>query len=185
MTKELLVKIRIYFVVVVTAGIWGLLIWNHFHGGILSHHILYQEDLPAISNWWGGLILPLLTLLLTYRIQKRIIRIDNELEHSKFPKSIIYGFVFALLYGLILSVFFINGYSNPAAYMTYGIFILALIFPIYRAECLLGFVIGMSYTFGAVLPTIVGSVFTLIGFILYKFVRGGVLYLIRKVLSLK
>ena len=90
MTKELLVKIRIYFVVVVTAGIWGLLIWNHFHGGVLSHHILHQEDLPTISNWWGGLILPLLTLLLTYRIQKRIIRIDNELEQSKFPKSIIY-----------------------------------------------------------------------------------------------
>ena len=157
MTKKSIIKIRYYFIVIVTLGIWGLLIWNHFHGGVLSHNILHREDLPAISNWWGGLILPLVTVFLTYRIQKQIIRNSNS-EQIIFQKDITYGFIIALLYGLILSISFISGHANLAGYMTYGIFVLALIFPIYRGEYLLGFVIGMTYLFGAVLPTIVGLV---------------------------
>ena len=34
-----------------------------------------------------------------------------------------------------------------------GLLLLALFFPIYRSECFLGFVIGMSYTSGVILPT--------------------------------
>jgi len=183
MTKETIIQLRIYFLGIITIGIWSLLLWNHLHGGVVSHHLLHQKNLPAVSNWWGGLILPLLTFYLTSRIKKRIIS-NNKPEQATFPKSIIYGFLLALIYGVLLSVFFTMGYSNAAGYMTYGIFILALIFPIFRAEYLLGFVIGMTYTFGAVLPTIVGLVFVLITFILYRYIRAGILFLLNKLLSL-
>ena len=185
MTKNTFIKIRLFFTGIVAVGIWSLLIWNHYHGGVPSHHILQKEDLPAISNWWGGLLLPLLTLFLTYRIQKRIINDkDDKSNQIKIPINYIYSFIFALSFGILLSVFFTHGYSNLSGYMIYGLFLLALIFPIYRAECLLGFVIGMTYTIGAVLPSIVGAIFALIGFVLYQYVRTVIIFIIRKIISL-
>jgi len=66
----------------------------------------------------------------------------------------------------------------------YGLFILALFFPIYRAECFLGFVIGMTFTFGAVLPTGVGIIIALIGALLYLYVRTGIIFIVRKIIPL-
>jgi len=181
MTEKTFFKRSLYFAGIVTVCIWSLLIWNHYHGGVPSHHLLHREDLPKISNWWSGLLLPLLTLFLTYRIQKRIVRTnDNKSNLLKFPKKYTYGFLFALSFGILLSVFFTLGYSNLVGYMINVLLILALFFPIYRAECLLGFVIGLTYTFGAVLPTVVGTILALIGVILYIYVRTGIIFILKK-----
>ena len=174
-------KVRLYFTVIVTIAIWSLLAWNHYHGGVPSHHILAREDLPEISNWWGGLLLPLLTWFLLYRIYQRLIR--NNIETSKVSKffvKILYGFAGALFFGIMLSAFFIYGNSDIPGYMLQGLLLLALFFPIYRAECILGFVIGMTFTFGAVLPTGIGSILALIGAVLYLYVRPAILYVISR-----
>jgi len=185
MIKKTLIKIRIYFTSIITIGIWSVLLWNHYHGGVPSHHIMNQGNLPAISNWWGGILLPILTLFLTYRIQKRVISksVDSS-NQLTFPKQIIFSFIFALSFGILLSVFFTLGYSNLSGYMMYGLFLLALFSPIYRSECFLGFVIGMTYTIGAVLPTVVGCIFTLIGVLLYRYVRTLIILIVRKIISL-
>jgi len=178
MSEKVFFKTRLYFTGVVTIAIWSLLAWNYYHGGVPSHHILHRDDLPAISNWWGGLVLPLLTWFLLYRIQNRLLR--NNVEKSKVPKrrsNIFYGFAGALFLGILLSVLFIFDYSAISGYLFIGLFLLALFFPVYRAECVLGFVIGMTFTFGAVLPTAVGSILALIGAILYLYVRPVALYI--------
>lgn len=178
MNEKAFFKTSLYFTGIVTIAIWSLLAWNHYHGGVPSHHILHREDLPAISNWWGGLLLPLLTWFLLYRIQKRLMR-DN-VEKSKVSKhlgNILYGFTGALFFGILLSVFFTFGYSNISGYILSGLFLLALFFPIYRAECMLGFVIGMTFTFGVVLPTAVGIILALVGAVLYLYVRPVILYI--------
>lgn len=173
MNEKLFFKTRLYFTGIVSLAIWSLLAWNHFHGGVPSHHLLARADMPSISNWWGGLLLPLLTWFLLYRLQKRIMRTPEENSGAlKLPINIVYGFGGALLFGIMLSTFYTLGYAEIPGYMVNGLFLLALFFPIYRAECLLGFVIGMTFTFGAVLPTAVGSVFALIGAILYLLVRS-------------
>ena len=69
--------------------------------------------------------------------------------------------------------------------MVNSIFIIALFFPIYRAECLLGFVMGMTFTFGAVLPTGIGSIFALIGAVLFLFVRSLLLKFVNAALPSK
>ncbi|NQV38256.1 MAG: hypothetical protein HQ509_09670 [Candidatus Marinimicrobia bacterium] len=185
MTEKTFLKRSLYFTGIVAIGIWSLLIWTHYHGGVPSHHILQQEDLPKISNWWGGLLLPLLTLFLTFRIQKRLISNNGNKSNSlNFPMKSTYRFLFALSFGVLLSVFFTLGYSNLSGYMMYGLFLLALFFPIYRAECFLGFVIGMTFTFGVVLPTGVGSILALIGVVLYLYVRTGIIFIVRKVIPL-
>ena len=61
-------------------------------------------------------------------------------------------------------------------YMILALLPLGLIFRIYRAECLLSFVLGMTYTFGPVLPIGVGSILVLVGSMLYLYLRAGILY---------
>jgi hypothetical protein len=128
--------------------------------------------MPSVSNWWGALVLPLLAWFLSYRTQKRLTRSqDKNSETSVIPLEVMYGFAGALLFGVALSITYTLGFKDIPGYMINGLLILALFFPIYRAECLLGFVIGMTFTFGAVLPTGIGSIFALIGAVLYLFVR--------------
>jgi hypothetical protein len=49
------------------------LAWEHFHGGVKSHHLFHRSDLPAISNWWGALVLPGLAWFLLGRILSRTV----------------------------------------------------------------------------------------------------------------
>jgi len=190
MNEKIFFNTKLYFTSIVTIGIWSLLAWDHYHGGVPSHHLLDHKDLPAISNWWGGLLLPLLTWFLLYRIQKRFV--DDKVEKTTVLKrrlNIIYRFTCALFFGILLSLFFTYGYSDIPGYMLIVLFLLALFFPVYRAECLLGFVIGMTFTFGTVLPSAVGSILVLIVALLYLYVRPAILYItmrvVRKVSSNK
>ena len=185
MIEKKFFKRSLYFTGLVTIGIWLLLIWNHFHGGVPSHHIMHQKDLPAISNWWGGLLLPLLTLFLTFRIQNKLVNSkDNNSDTIIILMKYIWRFLCALSFGIILSIFFTLGYSNLSGYMVYGLFLMALFFPIYSAECYLGFVIGMTFTFGVILPAGVGAIFALIGILLYLYVRIGIIFIVKKIFLL-
>ena len=172
-------KTRIYFTGIVSLLIWSHLVWDYFHGGVPTHYILHRADLPGISNWWGGIVLPLLTWYLLYRIHVRIV---NK-EKSGVPQNttnIIYKFIAALLFGILLSFFFTIGSEFPG-YMMIGLVLVSFFVPLYWPEYLLGFVIGMAYTFGVILPVGIGILLTLIFIITYKFVRRGILYLASKI----
>jgi len=99
-------KKRIYCTILVTVFIWALLLWDYFHGGVPSHHLLQNKDLPSFSNWWGGILLPLLTWFLLYRSQ---VRIEKESTSKDLPSSFIAYFVGALLFGMVLLVFLTLG----------------------------------------------------------------------------
>ena len=171
-------QVRVGFTALVLVGIWSLLAWSYFHGGVPSHHLLADKDLPAFSNWWGGLVLPLLTWFLLYRLSKRVLSYTQPAASPvNFQPQVLYGFAGGLFFGILLSVFFTFAYTNLAEYLLYSILLLALFLPIYRAECLLGFVLGMTVTFGGVLPTGIGTVLLAMCAGLYLLVRPGLLYL--------
>jgi hypothetical protein len=135
------------------------LTWEHFHGGIRSHHLLNRADLPAISNAWGAVLLPALNWLLVGRIQSRLaLATLSASAGPAFPWWILASFAAALLLGVSLAVAFTNGNEVIASYLFLGMFLLAVLLPVYRAECLLGFVLAMTFTFGAVLPTLIASI---------------------------
>lgn len=185
MNEKIFFKLRLYFTGIIAIFMWSLLVWNHYHGGVPSHHILAREDLPEFSNWWGGLLLPLLTWFLSYRFKKRAINdYDKNSQTAKFPINIVYGFTGALFFGMLLSAFFTFGNTEIPGYMIIGLLLLGLFLPIYRAEYLLGFVIGMTFTFGGVLPTGIGSILALIGVILYLCVRPSILYVTSKLVHI-
>jgi hypothetical protein len=182
MTKQQFFRTRIYFTAIVAIATWLLLIMNHFHGGVPSHHILADKDLPAVSNWWGAIVLPLLTWLLLHRIQKGAFHNhDSSTETLHLLRQRLFGFIGALLFGAVLSTCFTFGYTDVCGYMVLCLFPLALFIPIYRAEYLLGFVLGMTFTFGAVLPTMVGAILSLAGLVIYLCIRSGLLYVGAKI----
>lgn len=117
----------------------------------------------------------MLTWFLLYRIEQRIN--DNKLDEPDTLGAIGYRFFGALLFGIILSFFFSIGTDMPSHMMT-GLLIISFFIPIYKAEYLLGFVIGLTYTFGAILPIGIGAILTIITVIAYKFVRTFILYLV-------
>ncbi len=168
---------RIYFSLFITIAIWSLLVFYLFHGGVPGHHILANEDLPEISNWWGGLLLPLLAWLLSYRTQKRIFsNSDRNPDPSNQQRSALYGFVGSLIYGILVATSFAFKNTDITGNMMLALLPMALFIPIYRAEYVLGFVIGMTFTFGAVLPTGIACLFAAAGFVIYRYIRQGIIY---------
>ncbi len=46
--------------------------WQATHGGVVSHHLLDQRNLPAISNWRGLAIVPLVGGLAVWSVRRRV-----------------------------------------------------------------------------------------------------------------
>ncbi len=181
MNQIALKKIGIAFLIAVSVCMWALLTWEHYHGGVPSHSFMARKDMPSISNWWGALLLPLLTYFSLYRIQKRLNLTDgNSLVSSKQLQSILLLFGAGLLYAGAMAYCFETDRGNINGILFQGLFALALIFPLYRAEFFLGFVIGLTYTFGAILPTFIAAVFVALSYIAHKFVYPFVLKIFKK-----
>ncbi len=122
--------------------------WEHLHGGIAVHHVLNRADLPGLSNAWGLLTLPALAAWASGRIARR------------WPQGrtrIAIGFGVALLFGALISLGFVQDWPELSATALFSMIALALALPGYRPECWLGFVLGMMWTFGGVLPTLIGG----------------------------
>jgi hypothetical protein len=180
MKKNEFLRTQVILTGFVSIAIWSLLGWYYFNGRVPSHHILAREDLPEVSNWWGGILLPILTWFVLLRIQKR----ENLPKASsnyflQIPQKIWLSFMGALLLGMGLSLFFTLGNEGMSGYLMLSVFAISLFFPVYRAECLLGFALGMTFTFGAVLPTGIGSILATIGFLIYNLIRPFLVFIFK------
>lgn len=156
------------------------LAWDHVHGGIPSHHLLNRADLPAVSNAWGLLVLPLLTWWLVGRLQSRLasarVRGDG-VARTQVVMQI--GFAVAAAVGITLAAAFTLDMQSVASAVFMGTLVTALVLPVYRAECVLGFVLAMAWTFGPVLPVLIASVIALGSYLSTTFVIGGIVRMLR------
>ena len=151
--------------------------WEYTHGGVLSHHLLANPELPAVSNWWGLLVLPLLVWYLVARIQHRGATLVQAGSRERFRTLAQLRCAAALLWGAALSLAFMLG--HPAvSFIFFGAFVAALFLHVYRAEYVLGFALGLTFTFGAVLPVLIASVIALYSFLAHLVV-GAALRLAR------
>jgi hypothetical protein len=174
--------IRIFFTVIASIAVLSLLFWQHFNGGVPAHHILADKSLPIVSNWAGAAVIPLLSWLLSYRIQNRVFGKKGTHPIIQIQLRLaLFGILGGLIFGILLAGFFTLGLSKVPGCMIMALFPIALLYPIYRSEHLLGFVIGMTFTFGALLPTIFGLLLTLISFVLWRYVRFAILRVISKI----
>lgn len=133
-------------------------------GGVVSHHLLADPELPAISNGFGLLTLPLLCAFAADRLARA--------PERPVLRGRVLAACLALAWGGGLALAFEFGADGVAQAFFLGLFGLALFLPVHRPECLAGFVLGMTFTFGGVLPVLVGSVVALASLILAAARRG-------------
>ena len=163
MSEKQFKKIQISLIITVIVFEIGHLLWEYLNGGIVSHHLLNRSDLPAISNGWGIIILPLFTWFSTTRIKKQLtFQSDNLSMNGQIPREILVGFFGFLLISLCQSIAFEFGYENMMLYMALGILLLVLFTPFYKAERILGHLLGGVFTFGPVIPFIGILVFSVV-----------------------
>ncbi|AWL07249.1 hypothetical protein ACFOHT_27160 [Massilia oculi] len=147
----------------------ALLAREHLHGGVLSHHLLANPDLPAVSNWWGLLLVPLLTWWTVGRIERRA-RLAASAGRPLAPAPLI-AFLCALAYGATLAALFAAG--NPLVdYLFFGLLALGLVVRLWHAEYLLGFVLGMVWVAGPVLPAMFGAVIAVFSWLVHAAARA-------------
>ena len=124
--------------------------WEALHGGIVTHHLLQRADLPGISNAWGLLLLPALAAWAAGRWPA-----VGSPPRARLAATL--ALLLPLGLGGLLALAFTLHLQSLTEVVFFGLMLLALLLPAQRPECLLGFVLGMSWTFGAVLPTVIGS----------------------------
>ena len=163
---KLTLRLRILITGIVTLLVWSHVAWDYFHGGVPTHYLLLDDRLPGIPNWWGAAILPFFTWFMLYRIHKRI---DGRelLVTSESLRNVVLRFLAAVLVAVSIAVCFMNG-IEVIDYIMGSLFVLALFFPLYKSEYILGWVLGASFTFGAIIPMGFGCLLALIFFIFYQ-----------------
>ena len=134
----------------------GHLGWEWTHGGIVSHHLLANPDLPALWNGWGLLLLPAIAWIASARL------VRHSGRGWRLHRSALLRLTGALMAGIALSIAFATGRADVAGALFPAIVVSGIALRAYRAEYLLGFVLGMAYTFGGVLPTLIGGVIALL-----------------------
>lgn len=177
MNEQQAKRVRIYLTVAVLLAEIGHLAWEHFHGGIASHHFLNRADMPAVSNAWGLLLLPVMSWFLGGIALRRSMATaaavtinapGGQAEAAGLARGVFVGFFAGLLFGASLAATFSLGYQDVTSILFFGMLLLALVFRVYRAECVLGFVLGMTFTFGAILPALVASVTAVISVVAHR-----------------
>lgn len=150
------------------------LAWEAAHGGIQSHHLLARADLPSVSNLWGLAVLPALGWLAANFVRRRSVRSGHAVRHA------VAAFTGALVLGCALSAAFKLGLDDASAGLFLGVMFAGLFAPTYRAEYLFGFVVGMTWTFGPVLPTIAGTLAGAVSVLAHFALRPTTVWLYRK-----
>ncbi len=149
-------RFRLYVTALAVLAALVHLSWEYFHGGVNSHHLLNRADLFAVSNWWEVILLPALGWFFSGSALQRL----DDRPHSR--AKVAAAFLGSVLLGASLSAAFSNGYEATSSFIFLAIFASGLVLPIYRAEYVFGFVLGMTFVFGAVLPTMVASIAAII-----------------------
>jgi hypothetical protein len=133
---------------------------HFFNGGVKTHHFLARGDLPGFSNWFGLAVLPLVAIVFAMRVRS----VQRTAGIYDFPQSMSVPLIGSLLYGAVLAASFHFGAPQLSLAAFIGLFICALALPVYRAEYMLGFILGMTVTFGSVIPLIFALVFAAVSF---------------------
>ncbi|MFS4468003.1 hypothetical protein [Maribacter sp. 2210JD10-5] len=155
-------KFRLFLTLIFTFIIWSHIGWDYHNGGVPVHYLFQSDEMPGISNFWGAILFPFFSFYLLSRIQKRID--ESAIENLK---KVGLRFLISLCCSGAISFFFLNN-VDVIDYIMVAILLLAFIFPLYKSEYLLGWVVGSMFTFGAVIPMVFGSILTLLFFGFYQ-----------------
>lgn len=133
-------------------------------------------DMPTVSNWWMLVVLPVLGWLASRSVLRRAPADPKALTKAS---AAVVG---ALLVGIALSIAFVttHGQGQASTYIFLAAILSGLVLPTYRAEYVFGFVLGMAFTFGAVLPTLAALFAVAISATFHLLVRPAFAWAVRR-----
>lgn len=134
--------------------------FEYFNGGVKTHHFLARGDLPGFTNWLGLAVLPLVAIALAVRVGK----MQKAAGPFDLPRAVAIPLMGSLLYGATLAASFHFGATQVSLVVLGGLLLAALALPVYRAEYMLGFIVGMTTTFGSVISLLFAIVFGALSF---------------------
>ena len=162
--EKLSIKLRIVITTLFIIAITGVLLWEYTHDGVVTHYILHSDDMPGISNWWGLIIIPLFTWVVS-----SFIKIDSNDSTAVQHRNILIRVLILFLIGCSITyIFTVYPESNFPLYITAALVIISFFIPIHKAEYLLGYVLGTFFVFGTFIPVIAGSILWILFYIFYK-----------------
>ncbi|GAA0556174.1 hypothetical protein [Rheinheimera aquimaris] len=146
---------------------------EYVSGGVQSHHLLNDATLPAISNWFELVTLPLLGLALAKYAQLQPAHI---VRLATVPVSLLPGLIGAVCYGAVFAASFALGQMTLTTVLFFGLLPCAVLFPLYRLHYISGFTVAMTFTFGGILPLVIAAALALVSwcsrFIIARVVTG-------------
>jgi hypothetical protein len=138
--------------------------FEYFTGGVKTHHFLARGDLPGFSNWLGLLILPLLGSIIAIRVKSA----PEGAASSILSPSIVAGMAGSLVLGAALAASFHFGLEQVSFALFLGLILMSIGLPVYRAEYIFGFVVGMTIIFGSVIPLVIALVLATLSYALRR-----------------
>lgn len=145
---------------------------EYFTGGVLSHHLLANKDFPGMSNWWGLLTVPLLFWVSISIIHRRRDNGTASESNSEVKETKVFNrFLAALLFGITASLLWEFKFENFLQYFILLPMLISFFKPVHFPEYLMGFVLGMLFTFGGVLSVLAGLIILFICFLIHMIAR--------------
>lgn len=164
MKKQLSIFERVVVTAFFTIATVALLLWEYTHDGVPTHYLLASDDMPGLSNWGGLILIPAFSWIVSGRIRQ-----DTMVNESTEKRNILLrGIGFVIIGGIISYSFITNAESDIPVYVTGVLLILSFFLPIYKAECLIGYVLGSVIIFGTIIPVIAGCVLWTLFYLTYK-----------------
>ena len=130
--------------------------------------------MPAISNAWGLLWLPLLAFLYAPSIRRRAIGTGVR---ARWRPAIVAGLLGGLVVGGGVAAFVMVGPDIDGSWILGSLLGMSVLFPVWRGETVLGFLAGMMVGVGAILPSIFALVFALLSFAVHRGLVPGLKHL--------
>jgi hypothetical protein len=174
-----ILKNKYTFIIVVTILIGLHLLWEYYsYGHVITHYLLADDNLPGISNYWELLTIPFISWAVLTFLQRELKKAETVRPLAY--RSIAKGFLSALLFGLSAALMWEFDMENILQFYILLPVLLALFFPVYRPEYFLGFLLGMTFTFGGVLPVAFGGILALLSFLVHKVIRRAAIWAFNK-----
>jgi len=159
MKIEDLLKKKFILVLLTVIIVCVSLTWEYFNGGVAKHYLLADDTLPGFSNYLGLISLPILAFITS---SMHGVRLENS------ESTVTRNFVFGLMFGLGVSLLWEFRLESVLSYYILLPVFLSLFFKVHYIESFFGFALGMLYTFGGVLPIIIGLVLVVLSFVVSK-----------------
>ncbi len=144
----------------------AVLCWHYFNPKIVFIGVLDAPYLLDVPSWFSLVVMPIFSLCCLLLMRKRLQ--STTVNRGKATTYALIGFVFSFNYGATLAGSYYWAMELYTVMLIIGIAVIACIVKSYRAECVFGFALSLSFVIGALQALELALVTASVCWLLYK-----------------